>query len=57
MKEKTVQVMITMPESYRERLTAKARGNGRTVSGLVRYWLDRDDRMEMKKLSKKAGII
>lgn len=52
--EETVHVMITMPAKYHDRLVSRARKQGRTVSGLVRYWLDRSERAEFRKLAKRV---
>lgn len=57
MQYENIQVMISMPPDYKKRLREKAKKEGRTVSGMIRYWLDRDDRMEMKRIAKKGRVI
>jgi hypothetical protein len=54
MAEKVIQVMISMPESYHPRLIKEAKENGRTVSGQIRYWLDRSDKIKMRKIFDRA---
>lgn len=54
MTEKNRQVMISLPVSYHARLKERAKERGTNISKLLRYWIDREDRIEMKRTIKKA---